>query len=89
MYKLILGIFGDRHRQIMRWKIRCTGPVHRAQHLENKRGKRLGSFPSLSANQMNGPALPGIFVGADGTSLLGPDEKTKMGVSEANGHSID
>jgi hypothetical protein len=38
---------------------------------------------------MNGPALPGIFVGADGTSLLGPDEKTKMGVSEANGHSID
>jgi hypothetical protein len=45
--------------------------------------------PSLSANQMNGPALPGIFVGADGTSLLGPDEETKMGVSVANSHSFE
>jgi hypothetical protein len=38
---------------------------------------------------MNGPALPGIFVGADGTSLLGPDEETKMGVSVANSHSFE
>ena len=42
-----------------------------------------GSNPSLSANQMNGPALPGIFVIADGTSSLGPDVETKMGVSDS------
>jgi hypothetical protein len=40
------------------------------------------------ANQMNAPALPGIFVGADGTSLLGPDEETKMRVSDSERASI-
>jgi hypothetical protein len=44
---------------------------------------------SLSANQMNAPALPGIFVGADGTSLLGPGEETKMSVSDSERHSFD
>jgi hypothetical protein len=33
----------------MRWKIRCIRFVTRAQHLENKRRKPLGSFPALSA----------------------------------------
>jgi len=33
----------------MRWKIRCPYQVAQVQSIENKRGKPLGSFPSLSA----------------------------------------
>jgi hypothetical protein len=38
---------------------------------------------------MNAPALPGIFVGADGASSLGPEEETKMRVSDSERHSFD
>jgi hypothetical protein len=36
----------------MRWKIRCLYFVTRVQHIENKRGSRQGSFPSLSAENL-------------------------------------
>jgi|SRR5580692_10359951 AraC-like DNA-binding protein len=42
----------------MRWKIRCTDPIPGAQHIENKRGKRPGSFPSLSARPKRCPRQP-------------------------------
>jgi hypothetical protein len=39
------SIFDNKHRQIVRWKIRCTFPTRRVQHIENKCGKRQSSHP--------------------------------------------
>ena len=46
------SIFDNKHRQMMRWKIRCPYPVSRVQQIDNKRRNSISSFPSLSAENL-------------------------------------